>query len=135
MKSIFCTLTLLFATSLLAQQAAPAPQYDDSQAQSVYTEPQTAVEQMSDVAEPQPAAAEQQDAPAETQAAPAEQESVPVMDQALPDSSQQQPTAQPDYDETERPAVASTVTADYVTLPGDIGTLRRDGLAHGILAQ
>ena len=128
MKSIVCTLALLFATALFAQEATPAYQSDENQAQTVYTEQQPAAsDQPADVAEPQPA-------PAEQQAAPADQQSVPIMDQALPDTTEQQPMPIPDYDDSDaqHPAVAAIVTADYVTLPGNIGTLRRDELAHAI---
>lgn len=49
-------------------------------------------------------------------------------------SSEQQPAPIPDADNANLndPAVTTTVTVDKVTLPGQIGTLRRDELAYSI---
>ena len=90
-KSILCSLALLFAITLVAQDAVPP--YLPDYSETAYAEQQ-----------PQPMPAEQQYMP-------------------LPD---------PDDSYIAHPAVAAIVTTDSVTLPGDIGTLRRDELAHSI---
>ena len=92
MKTFFGSLALLFAISMVAQDALP-PYLPDYSSSPSYVE-----QQMQSPQAIQPTA----------------------------------PLPSPDDAYTEYPAVASTVTTDDVTLPGSIGTMRRDQLAHSI---
>ena len=92
MKTFFGSLALLFAISMVAQDALP-PYLPDYSSSPSYVE-------------------QQMQSPRYEQSAA--------------------PLPNPDDSYAEFPAVASTVTTDDVTLPGMIGTMRRDQLAHSI---